>query len=1157
MESASDRAMDQKLFHGSWCQAQSFSFPFLAKICYPQRNISFRLEISNSTGVHTPVNLFEIFAQKAIPRPVCMSEVEHVEHEGDHLPFFSRWDSKEAVLQIFGDLQKHQLAFPTRHLPPLEGYSPCTRHDVYLPKPQCQMPLSPHDIGLPVFQHFGTGFENFKNEGSLVVGRNGALKNAFRRRSATNCSICWPRLQKMASKFTKRKTFHCRPFWNSLPPTLIYPHCLPSGTTANLIGQGEPPEISEILLTDFADGPLACRLNPTNGGHAGTSSYLLENFLRPMIPKGLGNKSIRAGGPQSPDIRPLTQILASLPETEVRDVATDSFGYLTKFDYDKPERKLYAFGCSKISRRGDVYPQKYVAQDELESQPPDNLANGATEQPRSLSRNTKYLEMFDWDSNVAGSQILASESAVPNIALDFCEKNEGPENAESREEEPAISSRTQPGNENKGNDSTTGNAVIRKEAEQKEPLHAECTPGNIRNVQKDKADGWGFCPESVSVPTSLIISKHAVETAETCLQKRRTFVILPPPLSIMPSLAALVNTFIQEKASNNRILIVCLGLVPREVADVKIFLASVLGTRHILDDSEISRDCGGEGLEGSSCLIVSPNLARLVADTGVVHYGMVAVLVQNGFSSHSGLSSLRRLQNMARSPFYTDKTRHIYPRSHVFVAAPYPACLDYEDTKAGLQILSPIFLLEFVIFRNPLIEHNLRASVEMARPSQFHIVLPPEAEEAVNFFEEISFTLVQNFWRSQEHQNDAMGIDDIVPPSLADLDISDVHRRLHNARALNNPHSTTTKSIVEDMIVLSVLKRGLIFAVNENVSRAIHFISQAASKYGNTIINDCKSKLEHILKSYGGVDNVAGESSSFHRVNYIKDLVKKEQIKFSREEKSTGASRLQKSWCCLVITESGKAADILLSLLDGADDVENLDKSSVVDGPQQFVAHLSQIETSARNQVSALKFFGNFSHIIHIPDSLSTQPMTSAPPPVEQLSQSNALRLIRVSVDISRRIEHNTADANKKFGKLCAILTKQPRAIPTKYVISALEDITMGNGPRPKTKGRLIALDIAVGVLARHSENSVASLLFAKIREIGPGGTLCLRVHVPLRTTIETTVALLHGVVISYGALREKVRVSYRMDHMRSCREDQEFIARKRIRRQHTESSLV
>lgn len=1052
------------------------------------------------------------------------------------IPFFDRWGSKSEICGIVASwLQPSKLEC---FKPTVSKTIPCAffTEDESLPVLQCEMPLAALFVDKPIFPHvlleksISKDIERDIRTAACDLDPMGRTRRA--QTDLWDMRPYWSQIESISMSNSLQSEGLSRPSWRFLPPTLTDPTSLPSRCTLSQKSRAELCTLFQALLTGMESRQQTSQLMDVLSASADPSSHLAKML---SLRRNPGTGFLEAVAALLPQLTsPGSLNWRRMTFAKSKDCWSDMkcLGGLRTDQYENPERTKEIFAQQPIYRRG-VRPPK----DRANSAGNFSRVGNALGNAECLDVGDS-LEMFDLDLNACEPQTLGHGGG--DLVFDAFGKYVGTKTV---------------GNQN-------GSKKIPKENKGSKDL-----PEDSDNVSIPARKGQDSLDQasrvSLVVPRSLVISKHAMDTAEACLRVARSFVLLPPPLSFLPSLVALVSTFLQcgVNSTNNKVLVLCPGLVASEITHVYNFVSTALDPRlvtHIVDENRIDGDGnrGGNEKLKNARLLISSTLVPISTHLGSFPFAMIAVLIQSSLSSPDGMPALQNLRHYVDSSLSLNQLRHIRHVVPNVVATPYPSCLDFKNVAFGIQVSNSIFGIDSCILRNPLMDSNISASVSMAQPSHLHIVLSPDSEKAVQVLEEGSFTLVQSFWNARRQQGLEAKDSVVVPPSLATIDILDIHRDLLHARRSGPRSSMCQQRNIVELVVLNILKRCFMFSVNENVTRALQFLSQAAEKCESTVLEDTMSRLQEIVCQHNR-DKCAGEEiSTFHRVLCVKDLLKVELVKFDQEDKSIASSRIQKGWCALIVAESGKTADALLSLLDGADDVENLGKPSALEGANVFVAHISQLKTSRDSVVAALKFFANFSHIIHMQDSTSMQPDSALPVPVEMLVHSDALRLIRISVDVSRGIEDATNSAHAHFNRLSKVFISQTDKISTKDVLAVIDkNIT---AKRKSSESLQMVMDLAVGILARSTENEIARLLFAKLREMDHCSKLSLRVHVPPGVATHPTVLTLHEVIMSHTVLQERVDVSYEMGQRDgSIPAGQAFRPKKRMRGEHSEWSLI
>jgi hypothetical protein len=638
-------------------------------------------------------------------------------------------------------------------------------------------------------------------------------------------------------------------------------------------------------------------------------------------------------------------------------------------------------------------------------------------------------------------------------------------------------------------------------------------------------------PRAVVAPAALVLSRPSLDLARACLDLGRSFVLLPPPLSALPSIVTLANTYLHDANMDHRVLVLCVGFSLDAVKHVFEYVRLVLGGRHrlCLPDAAEAGDVSAE--QSAARVIVAGSVGLLQHERlRAARFSLVAILVQSSAVPQPG-SSLDDLKSISQ-----EQHLGICQLPSTVVAAPYPCCLDVPAAASALEVVKRVFQVGLVVLRNPLTEIDVRTSVALARPSHVYIVLPPAAQEAVQALEEAAFPVL----RAHVDKGSA------VPPTLASLDMAAIHRALQRARSGEGEHALDggKPMSLQDLILINALKRALTFCVNDNVRKAQDFVRLASAKFPHAALRAC------LLRLTAAIGEPEGETgaSAYHRADCIRSLLERERREVDEGGSDTRTIRVQQAWRPLVVADSSRVADWLLDTLERAVDIAHLNSSAepaMDQGGRVFVAHAGQLQTTTENHVQAVRYLSQFSHVLHVSDVVSGEWSGATVVPVEQLSDAGRLRLVRVVVDTGRRMEDATEAANSLFSAACLAMGEPATSTAGRAALACHDAERFISVARqlPSTSERRAPagvasgdaeLHLSLGILARHTADWIAGILFTRLRDAaarrGPGSKLTLTVHVPPGMSTHAACLTLHEAIAADRRLLESVSVSYKME---------------------------
>jgi hypothetical protein len=604
----------------------------------------------------------------------------------------------------------------------------------------------------------------------------------------------------------------------------------------------------------------------------------------------------------------------------------------------------------------------------------------------------------------------------------------------------------------------------------------ETVEETVIGEQKKRKSG----PSILVAPDTLVTSKWALDVASQCIQVGRSMILIPPPLSMLPSVAIAANSYLADLNADHRVLILC-GGGHEVVQHVYTYFHSVLGTRY-----RICQVCSTDlwtAEQASSRMIVTSSIAGIRLSG--ISFSLVVLVIPCDLTPRIDVEFEEELNALA-----TDQQRNgICSEPTTVMAISYPSCVDLELLASALQSLWTSFRIDTVVCLDQTVNQQVRDCLALAKPSHLFIVLPPDEAEAVRKIEEHAFPLLNVYWRDQSAR-----LHSVVPPDLSSLDLEVITESMNDMRLSTRQSSLT----MHQLVLLNILKRAVMFVSNHCVSAGVSFLLSASKHYSDDILESCIERCSSLMYTSAHAKNL-----NSHRTGHIATLLETLKANMYNEDIAVSASRIQRRFCALVIAESSKTADSLHQELKGSRDVEALgiDKVESSDNLQEselYVAHVGQLDCSTAQQSAAVEFFAQFSHIVQLSEAVSSFTCCSTPVPAEQLAQSSALSLVKVSVDTTKHLEDSLSRAEEEFGRVCSILAaknggseKQNQFAMSDFIrsVSQMNKLATStlNDKRcayDEENVDLSKLALSIGIIARQSVDRLAGILFAKLRGV-------------------------------------------------------------------------
>lgn len=503
---------------------------------------------------------------------------------------------------------------------------------------------------------------------------------------------------------------------------------------------------------------------------------------------------------------------------------------------------------------------------------------------------------------------------------------------------------------------------------------------------------------------NLVCSPWNLKIAEFCIQKMtRGVVFLPPPLSSFPSVALIVHSFISETLCDSRVVIICEPETEMPLA--------LQGYLNFLFEERISiqtiRRCQRARFPAPASL--AKTLSRIVIldsfdFTDISGFSLLLVLGP-GTTSLPALACARRGQQNAVSSSVGAWT--VIPSILIF---PHHACNPVQDFLSEATRLASALHVDEALFIDDVDDVHL--SVLLSRPDFVFLVPSRETLEVVSTLEAYASSHLQRYELAlREVQNDSVCYCNVDSLNDVKLDVLEMHLTRECA-LVDEQHETFE--------ILFALKQARSYALYDGVQTAIDYLNhnaRTATMGAATVLKSLLSEIQKRTSSDSSVQSKIHPMTAALKSSL--DVMKKQD---DEEAPSLRSIHRREKFRPLIIAHSKEAYDGLLRAMPGASDI--LDAKGLVAVCEN--RHLRITERTDR-RLSAYKKavqreITQFSHVILVLDDRTTATSCELiPPKLLESVHAGKIRLVTITVDESRTLEHLWSQNESLYSIMCTI----------------------------------------------------------------------------------------------------------------------------------------
>ncbi|CAN8062159.1 unnamed protein product [Agarophyton chilense] len=510
---------------------------------------------------------------------------------------------------------------------------------------------------------------------------------------------------------------------------------------------------------------------------------------------------------------------------------------------------------------------------------------------------------------------------------------------------------------------------------------------NERNPQKIR----------LRVPENLMCSPWALRLAERCIAKMpRGAILLPPCLSVLPSLCVIISTYLSDRLQDQRVAVVC-----EADSDISSGLSSYLEYSFAYKTSvEIVKRWN---------LPDEPRYAPLHGFTA-----QILILDSFEFSLPAGVSLLlvlvcepriicSQLQLSVRQQRYSVNPE--WPRLASILIAPIDCWIPFPSYIDRAKRLSLELKTNTVMFMADY--DDVHVSVLLAKPRTLFLAPLKEAAELISAIDCHSsealgklrrlFRKVRPGWRNEGTNR------------LSDFSVSFLRSILENQLVERNSETYC------DLESVYYLRQARSYALCDGFEVAMAFLSHC----GEELHQNNSGWLQKVMKQAEAIDPRIISSDDHPIVSPVAAHMRKTKETCKKEPPSLSSTHRREAFLPLIVADSREVVD---GFRRGCTKAKLLleagDQDIAVCWSYDLVS-ISNGKTKSIQQTEVIERLKGFTHIYHIVDDReNNHSELQFPPGIMQLVHAGRTRLITVVVDERREFESIWRNSNNTYDTL-------------------------------------------------------------------------------------------------------------------------------------------
>lgn len=504
-------------------------------------------------------------------------------------------------------------------------------------------------------------------------------------------------------------------------------------------------------------------------------------------------------------------------------------------------------------------------------------------------------------------------------------------------------------------------------------------------------------------PYNMVCSPSSLKIAEHCLQHlKRGVVFIPPPLSLLPTLAAVASSFLSVTLCDHRVVIVCepdTDIVPRVASYLEFTYGGDVSVDTVRRDecerlprlASLAKKMARIVIIDSFEFLVPPGFALLIVlGPGTTSWSSIS---RNSPASETGVS--RSVANWGTIPSVLVLPYH-----------PGNTLIGYSQKVNELATMLGLTEALFVEDRDDI--HHLTL---LSRPDVLFLVPPREVIELIATLETHASSYFSAYQNLRKHKNRGASLRGVR--FLSEVSVLILERFLAEEP---QPEGAGT---VDDLDVLYSLRQARSYALYDGYETSIEYLEHYARRATSQTLTVLQSVLEEVRNFHYPTKKIVSQSHPMMAA--LENSFKRMEQDMLSQAPSLQSIHRRYQFRPLVITNSKEAYEGLMKSLEKANDILQAGQGDVALCELRHLSGTKGKKTDYERQ--AYEASTDFSHVYHVIDDRNRQSHNDLlPPHLLQYVHAGRTRLLTIAVDETRELESIYNDNEVLYGDLSAAL---------------------------------------------------------------------------------------------------------------------------------------
>lgn len=512
----------------------------------------------------------------------------------------------------------------------------------------------------------------------------------------------------------------------------------------------------------------------------------------------------------------------------------------------------------------------------------------------------------------------------------------------------------------------------------------------------------------VTVSQSLVCSPWSVKVAEYCIQKMPKGVIyMPPPLSVLPILAVVMNSYLSEALRDHRVVVVCESSSD-VIFGVSSYLTSSFGERYSVE--RVTRD---DFAEFPRLAPLSTTTARVVIlDSFDFCFSSTFVLLIVLISEPSILSSSKKPFSRL-SAQSARMEAHWMKISSMLVASldPWVELRGYLEATNRFRLLLDLPCALFVKESG-----DIQDALLMSRPRVIFLVPSLIIMELIGTLEKYACRYLQLYEDVRKSKKSSQEMLSYSPTSSL---------KMVNLRFLKKivEERDEQEAGISQLELLYYLRQARSYALYDGADTALDYLKHCIKQCDGNSVGIIQSLLKDIANFLPTIKKTADWQHPI--VKALSSYLKKAAVEMKMDAPSLTSIHRRHQFRPLVLANSREAIHEFLTEIENAQPFSKVGVAKTGVTVCALKDLTSQCKIGGRKNSNMSKNLEQFSHVIHVIDDRGEEHYdVILPAEIMQFVHAGRTRLLTIAVDETRELDRLWKQNEYVYRKLGAALDK-------------------------------------------------------------------------------------------------------------------------------------